>query len=63
MHATIGHVTKVNVSSRVVVSRKAKKKQHARMSFGLHDHYSELSNWIVVGMNAKCAMAVLFSNE
>ena len=60
MHATIGHITKVNVSRRVVVSRKAK---HARLSFGLHDHYSELSKWIVVGMNTKCFMVVLFSSE
>ena len=62
MHATIGHVTKVNVSRRVIVSRKAKKKQHACLSFGLHDHYSELSKWIVVCMNTKCFMVLLFCN-
>ena len=26
----------------MVVSREAKKKQHARVSSGLHDHYSDL---------------------
>ena len=30
------------VSKLMVVSREAKKKQHARGSSGLHDHYSEL---------------------
>ena len=29
-----------------VVSRKAKKKQHARASSGLRDHYSELFTWM-----------------
>ena len=31
-----------NLSRLVVVSCEAKKKQHACMSSGLHDHYSEL---------------------
>ena len=30
-----------------VVSRKAKKKQRARESSGLRDHYSELFTWMV----------------
>ena len=30
------------ISRLTVVSRKAKKKQHARLSSGLRDHYSEL---------------------
>ena len=29
-----------------VVSREAKKKQHARMSSGPRDHYSELFTWM-----------------
>ena len=29
-----------------VVSREAKKKQHARASSGLRDHYSELFTWM-----------------
>ena len=41
-------VTSVNgeealmISRLTVVSREAKKKQYARVSSGLHDHYSEL---------------------
>ena len=31
-----------NISRLTVVSREAKKKQHARASSGLRDHYSEL---------------------
>ena len=30
------------ISKQAVVSRKAKKKQHAYVSSGLHDHYSKL---------------------
>ena len=33
---------KINKSRRAVVSREAKKKQHACASSGLRDHYSEL---------------------
>ena len=29
-----------------VVSREAKKKQHAHASSGLHDHYSKLFTWM-----------------
>ena len=39
----IGDVMDSFISSRLaVVSREAKKKQHARASSGLRDHYSEL---------------------
>ena len=34
------------LSRQVVVSREAMKKQHACLSSGLHDHYSELFTWI-----------------
>ena len=34
--------TQVSITRLTVVSREAKKKQHARASSGLHDHYSEL---------------------
>ena len=34
------------VSRLTVVSREAKKKQHARASSGLRDHYSELFTWM-----------------
>ena len=34
--------TNYTVSRLTVVSREAKKKQHARASSGLRDHYSEL---------------------
>ena len=32
----------MSISRLMVVSYEANKKQHARASFGLHDHYSEL---------------------
>ena len=35
-----------NISRLTVVSREAKKKQHARASSGLRDHYSELFTWM-----------------
>ena len=34
------------ISRRAVVSHEAKKKQHAYVSSGLHDHYSELFSWM-----------------
>ena len=34
------------LSRRVVVSRKAKKKQHALAYLGLRDHYNELFIWM-----------------
>ena len=34
------------LSRLMVVSREAKKKQHARASSGLRDHYSELFTWM-----------------
>ena len=34
------------ISRLTVVSREAKKKQHARESSGLRDHYSELFTWM-----------------
>ena len=37
-----GHTNNVDSSRLTVVSREAKKKQHARASSGLRDHYSEL---------------------
>ena len=41
--------SKLNSSSKsrlMVVSREAKKKQHALASSGLRDHYSELFTWM-----------------
>ena len=35
-----------NISRQVVVSHKAKKKQHVWASSGLCDHYSELFTWM-----------------
>ena len=37
-----GCLVEMDVSRLTVVSREAKKKQHARVSSGLRDHYSEL---------------------
>ena len=34
------------LSRLTVVSHEAKKKQHARASLGLRDHYSELFTWM-----------------
>ena len=34
------------ISRQVVVSRETKKKQHAYMSSGLRNHYSELFTWM-----------------
>ena len=39
---TIVVISHVAISRFTVVSREAKKKQHARASSGLRDHYSEL---------------------
>ena len=36
----------IYVSRLTVVSREAKKKQHARASSGPRDHYSELFTWM-----------------
>ena len=38
----IPHIVRSDISRLTVVSREAKKKQHARASSGLRDHYSEL---------------------
>ena len=37
---------KQHASRQAVVSREAKKKQHAYMSSGLHDHYNDLFIWM-----------------
>ena len=40
----------VCISRRAVVSREARKKQHAHSSSGLRDYYSEIFTWMA-GLN------------
>ena len=53
------------VSRLTVVSREAKKKQHARESSGLQDHYSELFTWMAAlkfeNAITQATIAVLFT--